>query len=113
MDETFGKVAADTDLEGTIELVGRMNGPYATHEFTLRVSLCVVVVHRVVSSLIRVLFFFQIAHLIIFIDQYVYFRTHSWDLPTSVLPLRMTPPMLSPLNQAKERFDKRKIPISY
>ena len=39
LDEEFGAVVADTDLEGTIELVGRMNGPYATHEFALRVSL--------------------------------------------------------------------------
>jgi len=43
LDETFGKVVADTNLEGTIELVGRMNGPYATHEFTLRVSLSLAV----------------------------------------------------------------------
>ena len=38
LDETFGAVEADTKLEGTIELAGRMNGPYATHEFKLRVS---------------------------------------------------------------------------
>jgi hypothetical protein len=39
LEETFGAVQADTNLEGTIELVGRMNGPYAVHEFALRVSL--------------------------------------------------------------------------
>lgn len=36
LDETFGSVTAAAALEGTIELVGRMNGPYATHEFSLR-----------------------------------------------------------------------------
>ncbi|KAG7337361.1 hypothetical protein IV203_034754 [Nitzschia inconspicua] len=36
LNETFGAVAASTEIEGTIELVGRMNGPYATHEFSLR-----------------------------------------------------------------------------
>jgi hypothetical protein len=37
LDKTFGAVSASANIEGTIELVGRMNGPYATHEFTLRV----------------------------------------------------------------------------
>ena len=39
MDETFGAVTTAAALEGTIELVGRMNGPYATHEFSLRVRI--------------------------------------------------------------------------
>ena len=38
LNEEFGAVTAG-DVEGTIELVGRMNGPYATHEMGLRVSL--------------------------------------------------------------------------
>jgi hypothetical protein len=37
LDKTFGAVTAAVAVEGTIELVGRMNGPYATHEFALRV----------------------------------------------------------------------------
>lgn len=36
LDEEFGAVSADIDIEGTIELVGQMNAGYATHEMTLR-----------------------------------------------------------------------------
>lgn len=36
LDEEFGAVAADVDIEGTIELVGQMNAGYATHEMNLR-----------------------------------------------------------------------------
>lgn len=38
MDEAFGAVQAGGDLEGVIELTGRMNGPAGVHEFGLRVS---------------------------------------------------------------------------
>lgn len=38
LDETFGTVIPASDIEGTIDLVGSMNGPFATHEFSLRVS---------------------------------------------------------------------------
>jgi len=36
LDEEFGAVAADVDIEGTIELVGQMNAGFATHEMSLR-----------------------------------------------------------------------------
>mmetsp|Transcript_554 Transcript_554/g.1418 ORF Transcript_554/g.1418 Transcript_554/m.1418 type:complete len:139 (-) Transcript_554:155-571(-) len=35
LNEEFGAVTTG-DVEGTIELAGRMNGPYATHEMGLR-----------------------------------------------------------------------------
>lgn len=36
LDENFGVVAADQDLEGTFELVGQMNAGYSTHEIHLK-----------------------------------------------------------------------------
>jgi len=36
LDEEFGAVAADQNIEGTIELLGQMNAGYATHEMNLR-----------------------------------------------------------------------------
>lgn len=36
LDETFGSVTAEQDIEGTIELVGQMNAGYATHEMSLK-----------------------------------------------------------------------------
>lgn len=36
LNETFGAVTVEQDLEGTIELVGQMNAGYATHEMSLR-----------------------------------------------------------------------------
>jgi hypothetical protein len=37
MNEAFGEVTVG-DVEGVIELTGRMNGPAAVYEFPLRVS---------------------------------------------------------------------------
>ena len=39
MDEAFGSVEVG-DLEGTIELTARLNGPASIHEFGMRVSSC-------------------------------------------------------------------------
>jgi len=36
LEETFGAVSAEADLEGTIELIGQMNAGYATHEMSLK-----------------------------------------------------------------------------
>lgn len=36
LEEEFGAVSADVDIEGTIELVGQMNAGYATHEMNIR-----------------------------------------------------------------------------
>jgi len=36
MDEAFGAVAADTNIEGTIDLTGQMNAGYAVHEMSLK-----------------------------------------------------------------------------
>lgn len=36
LDENFGSVTADNDIEGTIELLGQMNAGYATHEMSLK-----------------------------------------------------------------------------
>lgn len=36
LDDTFGAVTADADIEGTIDLLGQMNAGFATHEMTLR-----------------------------------------------------------------------------
>mmetsp|Transcript_20538 Transcript_20538/g.38431 ORF Transcript_20538/g.38431 Transcript_20538/m.38431 type:complete len:308 (+) Transcript_20538:88-1011(+) len=36
LDQTFGSVTVADKIEGTIELNGRMNGPYATYEFGLK-----------------------------------------------------------------------------
>jgi len=36
LDENFGTVVADADLEGTIDLVGQMNAGFATHEMNLK-----------------------------------------------------------------------------
>jgi hypothetical protein len=36
LDETFGAITADQNIEGTIDLVGQMNAGYATHEFSLK-----------------------------------------------------------------------------
>mmetsp|Transcript_9438 Transcript_9438/g.28161 ORF Transcript_9438/g.28161 Transcript_9438/m.28161 type:complete len:308 (+) Transcript_9438:83-1006(+) len=36
LDETFGSVSADVNIEGTIDLVGQMNAGFATHEMNLR-----------------------------------------------------------------------------
>jgi len=36
LDEEFGAVSADQDVEGTIELVSQMNAGYATHEMNLK-----------------------------------------------------------------------------
>lgn len=38
LDDAFGAVTPADKIEGVIELTGRMNGPYSTHEFNLRVS---------------------------------------------------------------------------
>ena len=38
MDEAFGAVAADTNIEGTIDLTGQMNAGYAVHEMSLKVN---------------------------------------------------------------------------
>ena len=70
LNEEFGAVAADVDIEGTIELVGQMNAGFATHEMSLRVSficlsslwslLCEVCLHRtkiLTSSFIQMKFY--------------------------------------------------------
>lgn len=36
LDETFGAITADQNLEGTIDLVGQMNAGYATYEMNLK-----------------------------------------------------------------------------
>jgi len=36
LDENFGAVSADQDIEGTIELMGQMNAGFATHEMNLK-----------------------------------------------------------------------------
>jgi len=36
LDENFGTVVADADLEGTIDLVGQMNAGFATHEMSMK-----------------------------------------------------------------------------
>lgn len=36
LEETFGTVTADLDLEGTIDLVGQMNAGFATHEMNIK-----------------------------------------------------------------------------
>ena len=38
LDETFGAVAADEQVEGVIELKGQMNAGFAVHEMKLKVS---------------------------------------------------------------------------
>jgi len=36
LDEAFGSITADQDIEGTIDLVGQMNTGYSTHEMSLK-----------------------------------------------------------------------------
>jgi len=38
LDETFGAVAVNENIEGTIELLGQMNAGYAVHEMKLKVN---------------------------------------------------------------------------
>ena len=40
LDEAFGAVSVDQDIEGTIELVGQMNSGFSTHEMNLKVRVC-------------------------------------------------------------------------
>jgi hypothetical protein len=44
MDEAFGAVAADTNIEGTIDLTGQMNAGYAVHEMSLKVNATTVLI---------------------------------------------------------------------
>lgn len=39
LDQEFGAVSADANIEGTIELVGQMNAGFSTHEMKLRVRI--------------------------------------------------------------------------
>jgi hypothetical protein len=49
MDEAFGAVAADTNIEGTIDLTGQMNAGYAVHEMSLKVNTVVIakIIYRI------------------------------------------------------------------
>ena len=84
MDEAFGAVEAG-DIEGTIELAARMNGPASVHEFAMRVRVELGVEKPVLTRSVHCAdqHVFSFLLLLAFDDD----RTHSWDSPTSELPL--------------------------
>lgn len=79
MNESFGSVTVG-DVEGTIELNARMNGPAAVYEFALRVS-CVWLFYICLASVLQDLNTI-LSSLVLDRHDVRFIRIHSWALPT-------------------------------